>query len=210
MEPLTATAITEAIVARSPEAAEATRGALETSALDGLEITAEAREAIIGENGLTQQIDSIKSESMDALAARNEARLEARRMEGLRETRQRQLDINRDKGKALETAAFNELMREYPAEDGYHIEQQCSLRNKEGKVVHDPKTGESRRVDFAVIKDGEIVRSDEVTSKTANKTGQPEKEARIRDAGGNFIKHRGTKELVPFAPGVKTEIRRRA
>ena len=75
MEPLTTTI--EAIAARSAEAADATRSALETSALNGLEITAEAREAIIGENGITQQIDSIKFESTDALAARNKAGLEA-------------------------------------------------------------------------------------------------------------------------------------
>ena len=215
MEPLTATAkavieTIEIIAARSAEAAEATRGTLETSALNGLETTDEAREAIIGENGLTQQIDSIKFESMDALAARNEALLEARQMEALREARQRQVEINRDEGTARERTALGELERECPPEDGFHIEQQCSLRDKEGKIVLDPLTGESRRIDSAAIKDGKVVRSIEVTSETADKTKQLEKEERIRDAGGNYVMDRRTDELAPYAPGVKTEIWRRA
>ena len=86
---------------------------------------------------------------------------------------------------------------------------ECCLRDKEGSVVHDPKTGEARRVDFVVIKDGEVVKSVEVTSETAPKTEQMDKEARIRYAGGNFIKDHGTGELVPFAPGVQTEVVRR-
>ena len=42
----------------------------------GLETTAEASEAIIGEKGLIQQPDSIRFESGDSLAARNEAALD--------------------------------------------------------------------------------------------------------------------------------------
>lgn len=204
MEPLTATAtaraITEAIAAGSAEAAEAARGALETSALDGLEITEEAREAIIGENGLTQQIDSIKFESMDALRARNEARL----------SEFSQIERNRIDGAVREDTIHRELEREYPPEDGFHIERECCLRDKEGHIVSDPQTGESRRIDFGIIKDGEVVKSVEVTSEIADKTKQVAKEIRIREAGGNYILDRRTGELVPFASGVKTEIVRRA
>ena len=194
----------EAIIAKSAGAAETTRRTLETSALDGLEITDEAREAIIGENGLTQQIDSIKSESMDALAGRNEARLEALSSEPS------QIEKNGIDGIIREIVALDELEGECPPEDGFHIESECCLRDKDGNIARDPETGESRRVDFVAIKDGEVKRSIEVTSETADKKTQLEKETRIRDAGGNFIRHSGTKELMPYAPGVNTEIWRRA
>ena len=39
----------------------------------GLETAAEASEAIIDEQGLVDQLDSIRFESMEALGARNEA-----------------------------------------------------------------------------------------------------------------------------------------
>ena len=202
MEPLTAT--TRAIAVRSAEST--TPSVHETNVLNGLEITPElettpeAHDAIIGENGLAQQIDCIKFESMDALAARNEARL----------SESSQIEKNQKDGAAREDMVRDELERECPTEDGYHIERECPLRDKEGNIVRDPQTDESRRVDFAVIEDGEVVKSVEVTSETADKTAQLEKEARIRDAGGNFIIDRRTGELVPFAPGVKTEIVRRA
>ena len=71
-------------------------------------------------------------------------------------------------------------------------------------------TGESRRkIDFEVIKDGEVVKSVEVTSETADKTAQLAKEERIRDAGGNYVVDRRTGELVRFAPDVQTEVVRR-
>ena len=208
MEPMTVTATAKAIIeeiaARSVEAAEATRGTLETSALNGPETTAEAREAIIGENGLTQQIDSTKFESIEAVDARNEAILEAPPSEPS------QIEMNGINGVIREIVAFEELERECPPEDGFHIESECCLRDEDGIIVRDPETGESRRVDFVAIKDGEVKRSIEVTSETADKTKQLEKEERIRDAGGNYVMDRKTGELAPYAPGVKTEIWRRA
>ena len=208
MEPMTVTATAKAIIeeiaARSAEAAEATRGTLETSALNGPETTAEAREAIIGENGLTQQIDSTKFESIEAVDARNEAILEAPPSEPS------QIEMNGINGVIREIVAFEELERECPPEDGFHIESECCLRDEDGNIARDPETGESRRVDFVAIKDGEVKRSIEVTSETADKTKQLEKEERIRDAGGNYVTDRKTGELAPYAPGVKTEIWRRA
>lgn len=195
MEPVT-TGIAETA---GKSAAETTKSALETGTAKGLETTAEAREAIIGEEGLTQQIDSIKSESIEAVAARNEAKL----------NEQSSIGPNQESGRAREAAVHDELGREYPAEDGFHIERQCYLYDKEGSAVCDPKTDKGRIVDFVVIKDGEIVKSVEVTSETATKTPQMAKEARIRDAGGNFVKDRRTGELVSFAPGVQTEVVRR-
>ena len=54
------------------------------------------------------------------------------------------------------------------------------MRDSEGKIVRDPETGEARRIDFVVVKDGQVVDSIEVTSETADKTGQTAKEERIR------------------------------
>ena len=209
MEPMTATATAKAIIeevaAGSAEAAEATRGTLETSALSGPETTAEAREAIIGENGLTQQSDSIKFESIEAVDARNEAMLEAPPSEPS------QIEMNGINGAIREMVILDELVREYPSAGGFHIESECRLLDEDGENVFDPETGKGRRVDFAVIKDGEVVRSIEVTSENAGKKTQLEREARIREAGGNYVMDRRTElgELVPYAPGVKTEIWRR-
>ena len=122
-----------------------------------------------------------------------------------------QIEVNRMSGAAREEMVGGELARDYPAENGNHIERECSLRDAEGHIVRDPETGEARRIDFAVInEDGEVVKSAEVTSETADKTAQMAKEERIREAGGNYIEDRRTGEYVPFRPGVKTEIERRA
>lgn len=194
MEPVTA-AFAETEV---KSAAETTiKSALETGTAKGLETAAEAHEAIIGENGLTQQIDSIRFESMEAVVARNEAKL----------SELPQIEANRISGDAREAAVRDELAREYP---GCSIQSECYLRDSAGEIVKDQQTGEGRRIDFAVHKDGEVIKSVEVTSETADKTEQLAKEARIREAGGNFIKDHSTGELVPFASGVETEIMRRA
>jgi hypothetical protein len=112
-------------------------------------------------------------------------------------------------GAVREEVVSGELVRDYPAENGNHIEPECYLRDAEGHIVKDPEMGEARRIDFAVIKDGEVVKSVEVTSETADKTAQLAKEDRIREAGGNYIVDRRTGEIVPFAHNVKTEIWRR-
>ena len=194
MEPLTTTAIAEA----------AARKALaEATVAQGLrEVTAETTETLIGEQGLLQQLDTLRFDSIESLAARNEATLSEVRREGLA--------ANQEAGIAREKVVGDELVHEYPAEAGYHIESQCYLRDKNGEIVRDPETGESRRIDFEVIEDGEVVKSVEVTSETADKTAQLAKEERIRNAGGDYIVDRRTGELVRFAPDVQTEVIRRA
>ena len=167
---------------------------------EGANVATEAREALLGEQGLLDQLDAIKHGSRESVAARNEA--------ALREVSQ--IERNRCDGAKREEKVRIELEIKYPEEDGYHIEDQCSLRDETGKIAFDPVTGESRRSDIVVIKDGQVVRSVEVTSETAYKTAQLAKEYRIREAGGNFVLDRRTGELVPLAPGVKTEIVRRA
>lgn len=203
MDPLTAEAAVTAGKALASEAMAA-QGILETESgvlgLDaGLETAAEADEAIIGEQGLIQQLDSVRFESMEALAARNEAAL----------SEMSQIEVNRMSGAVREEVVSGELARDCPAENGNHIEPECYLRDAEGHIVRDPVTGEARRIDFAVIKDGEVVKSVEVTSENAYKKAQLEKEDRIREAGGNYIVDRRTGEIVPFAHNVKTEIWRR-
>ena len=192
MEPLTATAIAEATARKALAEATVAQGIRE--------VAAETAEALIGEQGLLQQIDTLRFDSIESLAARNEATLKEFS----------QIEANRISGAAREEAVASELMDQYPPEDGYHIERECFLRDDTGKITVDPDTGESRRIDFDIIKDGEVVKSVEVTSETADKTAQLAKEERIRDAGGNYIEDRRTSEFIRFPSEVKTEVVRRA
>lgn len=80
--------------------------------------------------------------------------------------------------------------------------------DKEGNPVIDEKTGQKRRIDFVVIKDGKVVDMVEVTSKTAPKQDQLAKEYRIRDNGGNYIKdYNGNICRIPG--NVETRVERR-
>ena len=191
MEPLTA-AIAEAAARKALAEATVAQGVRE--------VAAEAAETLVGEQGLLQQLETIRFGSIESLAARNEAALKEFS----------QIEANRISGAAREEAVASELADKYPPESGYHIERECFLRDETGKITVDPNTGESRRVDFEIIKDGEVVKSVEVTSETADKTAQLAKEERIRDTGGNYIVDHRTGELVRFAPDVKTEVIRRA
>ena len=60
-----------------------------------------------------------------------------------------------------------------------------------------------------VVKDGKVVDSIEVTSKTAPKEAQSAKEERIRENGGNYIKDPDTGELIRIPDSVHTRIERR-
>ena len=191
MEPLTA-AIAEAAARKALAEATVAQGVRE--------VAAEAAETLVGEQGLLQQLETIRFGSIESLAARNEAALKEFS----------QIEANRISGAAREEAVASELADKYPPESGYHIERECFLRDETGKITVDPNTGESRRVDFEIIKDGEVVKSVEVTSETADKTAQLAKEERIRDTGGNYIVDHRTGELVRFAPDVRTEVIRRA
>ena len=115
---------------------------------------------------------------------------------------------NKKEGLEREKDVAKELEKEYPSEQGYDIVPEATLRDKDGNIVKDDKTGEARRIDFVVVKDGKSVDSVEVTSKTADKTAQSEKETRIRDSGGNYIKD-SNGNLVEIPKEVKTRIERR-
>lgn len=115
---------------------------------------------------------------------------------------------NKLDGLEREKDVEQELKEKYPESEGYSIESEKPLRDENGDIVRDPETGEYRRIDFVVIKDGEVVDSVEVTSKTADKTEQSAKEDRIRENGGNYIRTNDGR-LVKIPDDVKTRIERR-
>lgn len=115
---------------------------------------------------------------------------------------------NKLDGLERENDVEKELKEKYPESEGYTVESEKPLRDENGNIVRDPETGEYRRIDFVVIKDGEVVDMVEVTSKTADKTEQTNKENRIRENGGNYIRT-DDGELVRIPDNVNTRIERR-
>ena len=115
---------------------------------------------------------------------------------------------NKQDGLKREREVVEELKEKYPEKEGYSIVSEAYLRDKDGNIVRDPVTGEARRIDFIVIKDGKVVDSVEVTSKTADKTAQSAKENRIREAGGLYIRDNDG-NLVKIPKTVQTRIERR-
>ena len=116
---------------------------------------------------------------------------------------------NKIDGLRREDEVEQELKNKYPEEKGYEIISEAYLRDKDGKIVKDPVTGEARRIDFVIVKDGKVIDSVEVTSKTADKTEQSAKEQRIRDNGGNYVRD-SNGNLVEMPKDVQTRIERRA
>ena len=115
---------------------------------------------------------------------------------------------NKLDGLQREQEVRRELADQYPESQGYSIVSEAYLRDHDGNIVKDSVSGNARRIDFVVIKNGEVVDSIEVTSTTADKTAQTAKENRIREAGGTYIKSSdGT--LVRIPENVSTRIERR-
>lgn len=115
---------------------------------------------------------------------------------------------NKIEGIAREEMVESELNKSYPAEKGYDTMREVLLRNENGEIVRDPETGEGRRVDFAVLKDGKVCDLVEVTSPTASKEMQTAKEERIRENGGNYIKDVNG-QLFEIPSDLHTRIERR-
>lgn len=115
---------------------------------------------------------------------------------------------NKIDGLRREDEVEQELKDKYPAEKGYEIISEAYLRDKDGNIVKDSVTGEARRIDFVIVKDGKVVDSVEVTSKTADKTEQSAKEQRIRDKGGNYVRD-SNGNLVEIPKEIQTRIERR-
>lgn len=115
---------------------------------------------------------------------------------------------NKQDGCRRENDVEEELKSKYPESDRYQIVKEAYLREKDGNIVKDNETGEARRIDFLVVKDGKVVDSIEVTSKTSDKVGQTAKEYRIRESGGNYIKDNDG-NIVRIPNNVQTRIERR-
>lgn len=125
------------------------------------------------------------------------------------ETQETKLPIqNKIDGLKREEEVHNDLDKKYPEDKGYKVASETYLRDENGNIVKDPVTGEKRRIDFVVTKDGKVVDSVEVTSKTADKTEQSAKEERIRANGGNYIKD-SDGNLIRMSDDVHTRIERR-
>ncbi len=82
------------------------------------------------------------------------------------------------------------------ANPGARVQTERYLCDSNGKSVRDPVTNERRRVDVAVIQDGKA-KTYEATSQTAPKVFQMDKEQRIRDIGGTFIRDKETRAIIP-------------
>jgi hypothetical protein len=147
--------------------------------------------------------EEINNNSYESLKIQNDKEIDK-----LKEAQAEQLAENRENGKTREEQVKNELEEQYPKEEGYKIHEEVPLRDENGIIVIDEVTSETRRVDFMVEKDSKIIRSVEVTSKTAPKEAQMSKEQRIREQGGNYIKDKETSNLIEIPENVKTEIRR--
>lgn len=115
---------------------------------------------------------------------------------------------NKQDGLRREKEVGEELKEKYPEDEGYKVESETYLRDKDGNIVKDPETGEARRIDFVVTKDRKAVDSIEVTSKSADKTEQTAKEQRIRENGGNYIRD-SEGNLIEIPKDVNTRIERR-
>ena len=125
------------------------------------------------------------------------------------ETQETKLPIqNKIDGLKREKDVRSELNQKYPEDQGYKVIPEVRLMDENGNLAKDPVTGEGRRLDFVVTKDGKIVDSVEVTSKTADKTEQSAKEERIRANGGNYIKD-SDGNLLRLPDDMHTRIERR-
>ena len=90
---------------------------------------------------------------------------------------------------------FNRKMKEQ--HPNAIIQCECYLRDASGRSVQDPITEERRRVDTAIIENGRA-QTYEITSPNALKQSQIDKENRIIDVGGIYIKDRKTQNLIPI------------
>lgn len=115
---------------------------------------------------------------------------------------------NKLDGLEREKKVETELKEKYSAENGSAILSEVYLRDKNGNIVKDSETGEARRIDFMVIRDGQVIDSVEVTSLSADKTEQTAKENRIRENGGSYIKD-DNGNLIKIPDDVITRIERR-
>jgi hypothetical protein len=114
---------------------------------------------------------------------------------------------NSPAGRAREANTEAALKEQYRGTQGATVQREQYLRNADGTIAKDPVSGEARRIDHVVIENGTALRSVETTSKAADKSAQINKELRIREGGGTFIRDRTTRQLVDLS-SVPTDLRR--
>ena len=161
--------------------------------------------------GVSERIGLIDVEKIESLGKEKTSDVNANSTEVKSENQEvnEKLPIqNKIDGIRREKEVEMELKEKYPESEGYSIEQEVYLRDADGNIVKDQETGKARRIDFAVVKDGEVVDTIEVTSNTASKEAQSAKEERIRESGGNYIKD-SNGDIVNIPETVKTRIERR-
>jgi hypothetical protein len=124
-------------------------------------------------------------------------------------TEQKEIIPNKEDGDRRQREVGEELKEKYPESEGYQVLPERELCDENGNSVRDPETGQKRRIDYVVLdKDGNVVDCVEVTSKTADKTKQIEKENRIKENGGNYVRDKdGKTHRIP--DDMQTRIERR-
>jgi len=96
-------------------------------------------------------------------------------------------------GQRRQQQVHQELEKLYP---GASVQDELFLRDKDGNIAVNPKTGKSRRLDHVVIENGQVLDVVETTSLTAEKKNQINHEIKVREGGGEFIRDRRTGELL--------------
>lgn len=120
-----------------------------------------------------------------------------------------QIVKNKMDGIAREERVLKKLSREFGKDN---VIPETYIRNSNGEIIKDMVTGEARRIDFIVKQGDKVVKSIEVTSKSADKALQMAKETRIlkqaKELGGAFIKDPATGKLISFGENIVTTIER--
>ena len=110
--------------------------------------------------------------------------------------RSHQVTRNAIEGSRRHNIAKERLSKNFP---NASVQSERTLLNSDGTKAVDPLTGEGRRLDLIVIEGGSVIKAVEVTSLTARKGSQIQKEQRIIANGGHFVKNRNTGELLDIS-----------
>lgn len=106
-----------------------------------------------------------------------------------------QLAQNIAAGERRTLEEISELQRRFP---GASILTERNLLDATGRQVLDPITGQGRRLDLVVVDRQSVIDVVEVTGINVSKFEQLTREARIRLAGGNFIRDPGSGLILPL------------
>jgi hypothetical protein len=113
---------------------------------------------------------------------------------------------NHEIGHKREKLAEKLLKALFPKSENYQVYGEQYLRDRHGVIALHQESGQSRRIDFLVLKGKEIVQSVEVTGEKVSKAAQLEKEMDIRKHGGRYVLHPESGELIRWPAGLKTRV----